>query len=497
LGIKFNPFTANFDLIGPPPGTATWGDITGTIDDQVDLNDKFSDYINRSGAYYLTSAASDMGGGRLEMITTIPPGGGFGISNSAVADGTMLANFCSVNGYPNVTSIPSGVMSFRVQAIQTGGTKTSRLYVEFYTRTNPGGVDTVIATSALSAVLTGVSQEIGADVVTSVINNLALTDRLGVRIIADVSGAGTDPDITINIQGATFSRVSTPLISNSLTSVAWGDITGTLSDQTDLQSALDAKQDLLPSGADGQLFYQQSFGVISTTQNLAINVHGGLDENITLEPDNDGYSSLNYRGISIEPLQDSPSQQYALVLNNINFDPNSSGFGLGTSGAAFSYISNNFAHAGTGNLGSLSFTQNSFDIGNGTDPIEFNGFGYNFGFGIIRDNVTVNGTLQGYGFQPAGEAGVIFDTNANINAFYDYSNFIGSINNYTAYATGPIIGNINNNSSYVGMSINPNITSFTGDSGATGINITGTYGDVGNYGYNIDQLYRRSKYYYG
>lgn len=39
------------------------------------------------------------------------------------------------------------------------------------------------------------------------------------------------------------------LVPDPLTEVSWGDITGTLSDQTDLQNALDAKEDVIPASA--------------------------------------------------------------------------------------------------------------------------------------------------------------------------------------------------------------------------------------------------------
>ena len=451
MGFKFNPFTANFDLVNPP-GATSWGDISGNIDDQTDLINTFSDYINRSGSYYFTSNASDTGGGRLEMITTIPPGGGFGISNTGVTNGTTLAEFCSVLNFPNTEFISSGVMSFVVQARKDSGTKTAKLYAEFYRR-DTGGTNYLLATTDLSASLISTNTEVHGEVAVGVLTGIGLTDRLLVRIIADVSGAGTDPDISIDIQGNTHSRASTPILFyNSSVVLAWGSITGTLSDQTDLQNALDTKRDIFLSKL--------------------------------VEPDNGGFNSLNYKNINIEPLQDSPDEIYSLDGNYFNFDPTSTGFNLGTNGVALKFKSNSVDHFGTGNLGSINFTENTFNIGNGTDPIEFKGFGYSFGFGTINDKVNLVGPLQGYGFQPNMDALATFDSGSYVNAFYDFANFNCSINNYTSFSAGPTIENINTTNSYVGMNLNPTINNFTGDSGAVGIGLYGTYGDLGTYGYS-------------
>lgn len=61
--------------------------------------------------------------------------------------------------------------------------------------------------------------------------------------------AGEGVDITNNV------------ISNTQTSTEWGNITGTLADQTDLSNALAAKQDSLPSGTTGYFLQKTVEGV--------------------------------------------------------------------------------------------------------------------------------------------------------------------------------------------------------------------------------------------
>lgn len=62
--------------------------------------------------------------------------------------------------------------------------------------------------------------------------------------------AGTGIEITEN-----------NVINNTQTSAEWGNITGTLTNQTDLQTALNAKQDALPDGTAGQILKKTATGV--------------------------------------------------------------------------------------------------------------------------------------------------------------------------------------------------------------------------------------------
>jgi hypothetical protein len=77
------------------------------------------------------------------------------------------------------------------------------------------------------------------------LNRIVITDRYGAKITMD---SATD---TINIAGVQNTGTATEIAEDLATDIfflassggaaAWGDLTGTLSDQTDLQTALDAK----------------------------------------------------------------------------------------------------------------------------------------------------------------------------------------------------------------------------------------------------------------
>lgn len=466
----------------PSVGGGVWGSITGSIDDQTDLNEKFSDYVNRGAEYYLTSTSSDQGGGRLEMITSVPSGGGFGISNSSVANAAVLADFASVDGYPNITHIPSGVMTVRVQARQTAGTKVSKLYAEFYTRTNPGGVNTTHATTGLSEVLTGSNAEMKFEIVTPVIAGLLVTDRLGVRIIADVTGAGTDPDITIDIQGVNYSRVSIP------------------SYQVHLGTLLDGKQDIIDGVlGNNKVVGTNGSGVVAAVPSLTVNSNGAVDSSTTVQPNNNsGGFVVSTNQFNIDPLQNSPNDTWNLVNNNIALDINSSGFTFGTAGNSARIVANNFSHQGTGNVGAISFTDNNFNLGNGTDPIDVKGVGYSFGFGTINANVNISGTLQGYGFQINANAAATISSSTNVAGFYDFANFGCAVPNYTTFAASPSLASLLNNSNYTGLNISPTVTAFTGNASVNGISVSGTYGTMnsgsGWQGLNINPTITSARY---
>jgi hypothetical protein len=442
-------------------GGGSWGSITGTIDDQTDLKNKFSNFIDRGNAYYLKASASDQGGSRLEMTTDIPGAGGAGLSASGVSTGVVVAEFCSVSGFPNTTFISSGVMTFRCQARQTAGTKVTRLFAEFYSRTNPGGVETLLATSGLSVPLTGSNVEVGGEIATGVINGLLATDRLLVKIVANVTGVGTDPDVTIDVQGTNYSRISIPI--SQLTTV-------------DLSS----KQDVITAN-NNEFIYQNNSGVIEGLPGFTRStVSGGKYTNLTFEPNNEtGSIDIHQNLTNINPIANSDSLTVNLFNNQVAIDTTDAGFSLGEPGSGFRFHVNNMEHNGESDLGSIDFYNNNFSIGNGTDPIDVRGIGYSFGLGIVNANVTITGPLQGYGFQPQVHASASLDSSAYVVAFYDFADINCMVNGYTSINLSPSIADVNNNTNYSGINLNPTIDNFTGNASVNGIAVSGTYGDMG------------------
>lgn len=255
---------------------------------------------------------------------------------------------------------------------------------------------------------------------------------------------------------------------------------------TATQTALNLKQDALVAAANNQLFYQVSPGVIGSTDSLSlVPAYGSLSYNKTVEPNNLTGQTIQSGNLNVEPLQNSPNENYTLEQNNVNLDNTSSGFTFGTNDRAISITNNNVSNLGTGDIGEVAFLTNYLNIGNGTDPLNIRGFSYNYGFGNINANVNVNGPIQGYGFQPAFDPTATIDaTTSYINAFYDFANLTGvTSGSYTTFQSSPIIGAIDNNRNFTGFNLNPTIPSFIGSAGFIGFGINGNLGTFGASGY--------------
>jgi hypothetical protein len=482
-------------------------DNTADIDKPVSIAQKTAilDILEEDGSYYLTTTSSDLGAGRYTMTRDIPAAGGGSVSGSALANGDTIAEFASVSGFPNVTQLPAGPLSFHIMASQTAGTKETRIYAEFYFRTLLG-FNTLLGTSELSDVLTGTPTMVRATVNMPVTRDIEPTDRLLVIFKVDVSGAGTDPDVSIFVQGVNYSRARFPNEANSVISVAGktgivtlakadvglsnvdntSDLSKPISNAT--QSALDLKQDAI-SANENELLVPNDSGTI-VGSGIYRTPQGGLSRFVNLAPANGGSISPSFSNISISPTENSPNENYTFNQMNIEIDPASSGFTIGTNGNAIEVYGNNINHAGTSDIGGISFIKNYFSIGNGTDPINVKGFSYGFGFGNINANVNINGAMQGYGYQPTfDDLATVDAVTGYTNAFYDFT-YAPNVTfpSFTSFVGSPSIGAIANNNSYTGLNLSPTVGEFLGNSGCNVINIGGDYGtfDTGNWkGINI------------
>jgi len=209
---------------------------------------------------------------------------------------------------------------------------------------------------------------------------------------------------------------------------------------------------------------------------------GGMNENLTLQPNGAvaGYN-VNNTAINFEPLQNSPDETYTISNIQGSTDPTSSGFSLGSNGQAIYVLNLGNTHLGTGDLGNITAINNYFNIGNGTDPIDFRGFQYSVGSASINANVTVTNQIQGYVFQPNINAAAILQN--DMLAFADFANVGTASQGHTSYFANPVIASVANNHSANGITLNPQITTLTGNAGYTGIgnfpSIT-TVGATGN-----------------
>lgn len=277
----------------------------------------------------------------------------------------------------------------------------------------------------------------------------------------------------------------------------WGSITGTLSDQTDLQAELDAKQSTI-SGGNSKYVYKDDSGVVNSLETHDLFVNGSTGINIAFDVDTGGNVnalSINYDANAIENCPDNNFQAEYL---QINIDTDNDGFDLGTNGTGISGRYLNVIHSGTSDTGSINLTSINFAFGNGTDPIDIKGFGYAFGFGTVNANVNISGPMQGYGYQANINSAATIDSGSYTSAFYDSANIGCASPNYSSVNLGPNIASINTNSNYVGVTVQPTIPTFTGNAGFIGVSVSGnlgTFNENGSFqGININPNITLSRY---
>lgn len=216
---------------------------------------------------------------------------------------------------------------------------------------------------------------------------------------------------------------------------------------------------------------------------------GGADVLLVEEPNNGSGNTVHNLIYNFEPLQNSPNENWNINNNQINLDNNNSGFTFGTSGTAVRIHSNTFSNTNSGNIGELVFTNNYFNVGNGTDPISVRGFSYSYGFGNVNANVTVNGPMQGYGFQPAIDSSATIASGSYITAFYDSANIqTTATSGYISFNASPFIEAIANNSNYTALNIGTGIDNFVGNAGYTAIAINPNLGTFNTGGFQGVQI---------
>ncbi len=176
-------------------------------------------------------------------------------------------------------------------------------------------------------------------------------------------------------------------------SVSWGNVTGTLADQSDLQSALDAKQDTLPqadgsqdgflSSEDwttfnnklasdgfnaGRVMVTDGGGSIITSPSLQIGAEDGLQAYLSYTPPADSgdiYPRLHSFESEVDPDGISTTQTYVTgMANDIHYDRTGSG---GNFGGTFTGTSGSVTHEGSGTMANIVGRSEYLGLGNGSD----------------------------------------------------------------------------------------------------------------------------------
>lgn len=250
---------------------------------------------------------------------------------------------------------------------------------------------------------------------------------------------------------------------------------------TATQTALNAKQDEITSN-DNEIIFNNA-GTLEGSDTISIDpTTKGLRVIQTLVAANtSGNIVLDSVNLQANASANSPNNQFVVTDTQIGIDTNNAGFNIGTGGGALIIDAVNIVHNGTSDAGTITFENNNFSLGNGTDPIDVKGLGYSFNFGSVNANVNVSGPIQGHGFQTNINAAATISSTAFTNAFYDSANFGCSSPNYTSFNAAPVIDEIITNNNYNGVNVNANISTFSGNAGYTGV---GVFGNLGTFSAN-------------
>lgn len=231
-------------------------------------------------------------------------------------------------------------------------------------------------------------------------------------------------------------------------------------------------------GANNQMVWKNPSGTVETFTGWGFDT-ATSGARWTLETDviDDGGGQLHSWNAQFNPSEASPDANWQFRSVLLDVDGASSGFAFGTNGNALEGESLNIRHLGTSDSGALSMRSGSFTIGNGTDPIDVNGFSYSYGFGQVAAGVTISGPIQGYGIQPTLDAAAICDPSAYFSGFYDTTTVAGTwAGSWQSFNSSPGINEISGPVNYVGVNINPTITDINGNAGVNGVAVGGTYG---------------------
>lgn len=180
--------------------------------------DKIISSLAGLSPYFFYNTASDIGG-YLQMTGTAPVGTIQNLTTTGATNDQLLHTFATNSGSPGITFMPSGIVKLHLHAHQTGGTKVTQLYAKVYKRIL-AGTETLLCTTGNTSALTGVDADLSTDAVIPSGITLLSTDRIIINVYASCPGGGSAPDIEINIEDNTVSRLELPTSVVSATGIS-------------------------------------------------------------------------------------------------------------------------------------------------------------------------------------------------------------------------------------------------------------------------------------
>jgi hypothetical protein len=208
---------------------------------------------------------------------------------------------------------------------------------------------------------------------------------------------------------------------------------------------------------------------------------GGIFQNTPVSPDGAGGDQINNLWAPISPLQNSPNASYNLHQIGVDFDPNLTGFDIGTAGQAATLINLYARHYGASDIGTLSYININSNLGDETNSPTIGAIDFLNMYQGVASGVSVVGQIRGAVFAPNMPTGT--SVGNGVIGFADFSNFDITVPGWSSFISGPSVSSIANNTNFNGISVNPTIDSFEGNSGFSGVSVSPSIGtfDTGSF----------------
>jgi len=164
-------------------------------------------------SYFLFDTASNIVGYKsLKKQASIGVEKSITLNNLSNGD-NLIGSFVTDSAVPNLTNLVEGIFNGRMKCRRNGGGANREVYLKFelYKRAT-GGAETLLGTSSMSSeIIDGGFTFAQPNLAKAGDDVLASDDRLVWKFYFNVIGSGGNPDAILYYEGATSSRVTTPI----------------------------------------------------------------------------------------------------------------------------------------------------------------------------------------------------------------------------------------------------------------------------------------------
>jgi len=254
--------------------------------------------------YFLSDDAADIGG-YYYMYPTETGDTSAQLTSSAlgVGDDQLLWTFVTETGEPGVDTLALGAYTATLY-LQKSGNKDARVYWKLFKR-DTAGTETELLQSAVSDQLTDTSSQY---VISAYLNEdqvLDPTDRLVLKLYANVSGTGNDVSITLTMEGDYDSRILIHILSSSFS----------LDRLSDVDVSSPADDELLAYDSGSGKWTNKALSDVGTAE------HGNEAHNpdfLAADGSNSPTADINWGGNKITNVSDPADAQDAATKNYVD-----------------------------------------------------------------------------------------------------------------------------------------------------------------------------------